>query len=410
MTTTAPTRHWPAEGLTRVPYWIYSDRDLYDAEQARIFRGPSWSFLCLDAELPGPGSYRRSSLGAMPVVVTRDRDGNLHAFENRCAHRGSLLVLNDSGEARDIICVYHNWSYDLSGSLTGVAFRKGLGGKGGMPAECRPETQGPRKLRIATLCGLVFGTLVADAPALEHYLGPEIESRIRRVMRGPVKLLGSYSQTLPSNWKLYMENVKDSYHASLLHTFFTTFRLNRLSQKGGIVVSDCGGHHVSYSFAADSGGKEYEQAGMRAAQEGFGLEAPELLEAVDEYGDGIGLQILSVFPAFVLQQTRNSLAVRRLVPQGLDRTELVWTCFGFASDDAEMTERRLRQANLIGPAGYISMEDGAAPGFVQRGAATAGDRLSVVEMGGASVASDDNRVTEAAVRGFWKAYRRQMGM
>ena len=75
-----------------------------------------------------------------------------------------------------------------------------------------------------------------------------------------------------------------------------------------------------------------------------------------------------------------------------------------------MTERRLRQANLIGPAGYISMEDGAAPGFVQRGAATAGDRLSVVEMGGASVASDDNRVTEAAVRGFWKAYRRQMGM
>src|SRR5262249_43637080 len=77
-------------------------------------------------------------------------------------------------------------------------------------------------------------------------------------------------------------------------------------------------------------------------------------------------------------------------------------------DDADMTERRLRQANLIGPAGYISMEDGAAPGFVQRGVATAPDLLSVVEMGGASVASDDNRVTEAAVRGFWKAYRGYM--
>ena len=224
-------------------------------------------------------------------------------------------------------------------------------------------------------------------------------------MRAPVKLLGGYSQTLPSNWKLYMENVKDSYHASLLHTFFTTFRLNRLSQKGGIVVSDRGGHHVSYSLAADTGGKEYEQAGMRAAQEGFGLEAPELLEAVDEFGDGIGLQILSVFPTFVLQQTRNSLAVRRLVPQGLDKTELVWTCFGFTSDDEDMTERRLRQANLIGPAGYISMEDGAAPGFVQRAVSTAPDLVSVVEMGGASVASEDNRVTEAAVRGFWKAYR-----
>jgi phenylpropionate dioxygenase-like ring-hydroxylating dioxygenase large terminal subunit len=207
-----------------------------------------------------------------------------------------------------------------------------------------------------------------------------------------------------------VENVKDTYHASLLHTFFTTFRLNRLSQKGGIVVSDSGGHHVSYSLAADSGGKEYEQAGMRAAQESFGLEAPQLLESVDEFGDGIGLQILSVFPTFVLQQTRNSLAVRRLVPQGLEKTELVWTCFGFTTDDEAMTERRLRQANLIGPAGYISMEDGAAPGFVQRGSRQATDLESVVEMGGASVASDDNRVTEAAVRGFWKAYRQCMGI
>src|SRR5262249_52614741 len=174
--------------------------------------------------------------------------------------------------------------------------------------------------------------------------------------------------------------------------------------------SDSGGRHGSVALAAASGSKEYEQAGMRAAQEGFGLEAPELLESVDEFGDGIGLQILSVFPTFVLQQTRNSLAVRRLVPQGLDKTELVWTCFGFASDDEAMTERRLRQANLIGPAGYISMEDGAAPGFVQRAVGTAPDLISVVEMGGARFASEDNRVTEAAVRGFWNAYRGYMGL
>src|SRR5712691_8848221 len=410
MSVTSEGRQWPAEGLVRVPYWVYSDRDIYEAEQERIFRGATWNFLYLEAELPGPNSYRRTSLGAMPVVVTRDKEGALAAFENRCAHRGSLLVLNECGEARDIVCVYHNWSYDLAGNLTGVAFRKGLGGKGGMPAECRPETHGPRKLRIETLAGLVFGTLSASAPPLEQYLGPEIVTRIRRVMRAPVKLLGGYSQALPSNWKLYMENVKDTYHASLLHTFFTTFRLNRLSQKGGIVVSDSGGHHVSYSLAADTGGKEYEQAGMRAAQEGFGLEAPELLESVDEFGDGIGLQILSVFPTFVLQQTRNSLAVRRLVAQGLEKTELVWTCFGFTTDDEAMTERRLRQANLIGPAGYISMEDGAAPGFVQRAVGSAGDLISVVEMGGSGIASADNRVTEAAVRGFWNEYRGLMGL
>ena len=56
------------------------------------------------------------------------------------------------------------------------------------------------------------------------------------------------------------------------------------------------------------------------------------------------------------------------------------------------------------------MEDGAAPGFVQRAVTSAADLVSVVEMGGASVASDDNRVTEAAVRGFWKAYRSYMGL
>jgi phenylpropionate dioxygenase-like ring-hydroxylating dioxygenase large terminal subunit len=410
MTTQSLERNWPTEGVVRVPYWIYSDRDIYREEQERIFRGATWSFLCLEAELPAPNTYRTSDLGDMPVVVTRDNDGKLHAFENRCAHRGSLLVIDQQGAARDITCVYHNWSYDLAGNLTGVAFRRGLRGKGGMPADCRPETQGPRKLRVDSLAGLVFGTLSNETPPLEQYLGPDIVPKIRRVMRAPIKLLGGYSQKLPNNWKLYMENVKDTYHASLLHTFFTTFRLNRLSQKGGVVISQNGANHISYSLAADTGGREYEQAGMRAAQEDFSLEAPELLQSVDEFGDGVGLQILSVFPNFVLQQTMNSLAVRRIVLRGLDETELAWTLFGFTSDDEEMTERRLRQANLIGPSGYISMEDGAAPGFVQRAARSAGDVLSVVEMGGSSIASDDNRVTEAAVRGFWTAYRAHMAI
>jgi anthranilate 1,2-dioxygenase large subunit/terephthalate 1,2-dioxygenase oxygenase component alpha subunit len=403
-------RSWPTEGLTRIPYWIYADRELYAEEQARIFRGDAWTFLCLEAELPRPETFRTSNLGDMPVVVTRDRDGAIHAFENRCAHRGSLLCLKQRGEAREIVCVYHNWTYDLTGKLTGVAFRRGVGGKGGMPADSRPDEHGPRPLRVEVFAGLVFGTLGADAVPVEQYLGPDITAKIRRVMKAPAKLLGGYSQILPGNWKLYMENVKDSYHASLLHMFFTTFRLNRLSQKGGLVVSESGGNHISYSMSADVAGKEYEQAGMRSANAGFGLEAPELLNNVDEFGDGIGIQILSVFPGFVLQQIRNSLAVRRVVPQGLERTELIWTCFGYENDDDAMTELRLRQANLIGPSGFISMEDGAATGFVQRGIRGAGGEESVVEMGGSGTASEESRVSEAAVRGFWKAYRKYMGM
>jgi hypothetical protein len=89
--------------------------------------------------------------------------------------------------------------------------------------------------------------------------------------------------------------------------------------------------------------------------------------------------------------------------------DLVWTYFGFADDTPEMNRRRLKQQNLVGPAGFISMEDGCVGGFVQRGTAAAADEVSVIEMGGSTTESQATRATEASVRGFWKAYRRYMG-
>ena len=148
---------------------------------------------------------------------------------------------------------------------------------------------------------------------------------------------------------------------------------------------------------------------MRSAgNQAFVLEKPEVLQQVDEFGDRVSIQILTLFPGFVLHQIRNSLAARQVVPKGVDRTELHWTLFGFADDDEEMTRRRLLQANLVGPAGFISMEDGAATGFVQRGVAGSPDRASVIEMGGSNVGSGDSRLTETAVRGLWKTWRRYM--
>jgi anthranilate 1,2-dioxygenase large subunit/terephthalate 1,2-dioxygenase oxygenase component alpha subunit len=405
------TRAWPAEGLTRVPYWIYQDDDIYRREQELIFRGATWTFLGLEAELPGRGDWKTTFVGDMPVVVARDANGALHAFENRCAHRGALLCLKSRGNSKEIACVYHNWTYDLAGNLTAVAFRRGIRGKGGMPADARPESQAPRKLRLASYHGLVFGTLSGETPPIEAYLGPEIAVRVRRVMKAPVRILGGYSQMLPNNWKLYLDNVKDTYHASLLHLFFTTFRINRLSQDGGVIVGGDGGNHVSFTLrGTGTRGEEYEQGGMRSAQDGFRLEVPDVIDSVDEFGDGITIQILAAFPGFVLHQIMNSLAVRQVIPKGVGRTELVWTCFGYEADDEAMTARRLRQANLVGPAGFISMEDGAATGFVQRGVAGAPDRASVVEMGGREVGSDPSRVNETSVRGFWQAYRRHLGL
>jgi terephthalate 1,2-dioxygenase oxygenase component alpha subunit len=295
--------------------------------------------------------------------------------------------------------------------LTGVAFRRGIAGKGGMPADFDLAQHHIRALRVASFAGIVFGTFSAAAPPLETYLGPEIARRIRRVMRKPLALLGYNHQRLPNNWKLYAENVRDSYHASLLHLFFTTFRLNRLSQEGGIVVDDSGGHHVSYSkMATDQPSADYDGAALRAKRDGYRLADPSLIAGCDEFGDGITLQILSVFPGFVLQQIQNSLAVRQILPKGVSETELVWTYFGFEDDDEALRRMRIKQANLVGPGGYVSMEDGAVGGFIERALTGAGAASSVVAMGGDGVASADTRATEAAVRGFWKAYRAHMGV
>jgi phenylpropionate dioxygenase-like ring-hydroxylating dioxygenase large terminal subunit len=205
-------RTWPAEGLARVPYWVYRDEEVYRHEQEAIYRGATWTFLGLEAEIPTAGDWKTAFVGDMPVVVARDAEGALHAFENRCAHRGALLCLTSYGRSKEIACVYHNWTYDLAGNLTAVAFRRGIRGQGGMPPEAKPESEGPRKLRLATLNGLIFGTLSPATPPLEKYLGPEVAARVQRVMKAPVTVLGRYTQVLQNNWKLYFENVKDTYH------------------------------------------------------------------------------------------------------------------------------------------------------------------------------------------------------
>jgi anthranilate 1,2-dioxygenase large subunit len=403
---------WKADRLSRVPFWVFQREDVYVREQQRLFRGRVWNYLCLEVEIPEIGDYVATYAGDTPVVVTRGHDGQIYAFENRCSHRGSLLALKDRDNVKSFTCVYHAWTYNLEGDLTGVAFKDGIGGKGGMAPTFCMEAHAPNKLRLTALHGLIFGSFSNDVPAIEEYLGDEVLTRIERVLSGrkPV-VIGRFTQMLPNNWKLYFENVKDSYHASILHLFFTTFGVNRLSQRGALIVSPSGANHVSYS-AIDPGAARdtnYSSQGIRSESK-FGLADSSFLEGVDEFGDGVTLQILSVFPGFVLQQIQNAIAVRQILPRGTSRTELNWTYLGFADDTPALRLMRLRQGNLVGPAGYVSMEDGCIGGFVQRGIAGVPDHESVLEMGGEDAQSSESRVTEASIRGFWKAYRREMAL
>ena len=107
---------------------------------------------------------------------------------------------------------------------------------------------------------------------------------------------------------------------------------------------------------------------MTSFKENMTLHDARVLDVVVEpWWNGPTVTMLTLFPSLIVQQQVNSLSTRHIIPRGTDAFDFVWTHFGFADDDAEMTRRRLRQANLFGPAGYVSADDGEVIELSQRG-------------------------------------------
>lgn len=402
---------WPHGDMSQTPFQVYTDETLYALEQERIFQGPVWNFIGLECEIPNPGDFKTTFAGDAPLIVVRDRDGNVNAMVNRCAHKGSLVCFKPRGNVQELTCVYHNWVYDLAGNLNGVAFRRGVNGKGGLDPDFDLKKNGLQRLRVEIYNGLIFGTFSDKTPPFRDYIGEELCANIDRVFPKKLKVLGYHSQMLPNNWKLYVENNKDAYHASLLHVFHNTFGVVRPTMGGGIKLSDNGWHHLSYTVrnkdSDDAVGKEK----VRSLQEQYKLNDVRMMEHKLELGDFTTNAIQTVFPALVVQQILNALAVRQLVPKGVDKSELIWTILGFEDDDADMQKLRVQVNNLVGPAGLISMEDGCVGGWVQTAARADPSAQTVMPMGGRNIEpTEGSRVTEAAVRGFWKGWRELMGV
>ncbi len=401
---------WPP-GVTRVPYRCFSDPAIYELEQRRLFQGPVWNYVALEAEIPTPGDFKATFVGDMPVAVSRDRDGTLHAFVNRCAHRGALLCREPCGNHSTHVCVYHQWSYNLRGDLIGVPFRKGINGEGGYPADFDLAEHSLRRLKVASYRGLVFVSFAEHLPSIEDYIGPQMRPGIDRVLSRPLRILGHARQFINGNWKLYAENVKDPYHASLLHLFHTTFGIYRSSQGGGTMTDDTGRHsHIrAYKRSEEEEVSPYEGQGLRTYSKGYSLADPSLLRTRREFDIEYTSSIQYLFPSLLVQQIFNTLAMRHIVPKAVDKFELIFTFFGYADDDPEMVEARLKQANLVGPAGLVSMEDGYVVELVQQAIVRDGAECSFVEMGGRETSPQENLLSEAALRAFWDFYRELMG-
>jgi hypothetical protein len=180
---------------------------------------------------------------------------------------------------------------------------------------------------------------------------------------------------------------------------------------GGITLSERKWHHLSYARRAKMDeAAEYAEAKVHSANYETALDGPGLLEAWEEFDDGITHSIQTVFPNMCVQFTLNSLAIRFFAPRGVDQTELFWIYLGYERDTDEQLRMRVMQSNLTGAAGLVSLEDGCINEFVQRGTRADPDQASFMEMGGRQVESERNsRATETAVRGFWHGYRNIMG-
>jgi salicylate 5-hydroxylase large subunit len=395
--------------LSEIAASVYTDDAIYQRELERLFYSGHWCYIGLDCEIPNAGDFKRTVVGERSVIMVRDKAGAINVIENRCAHRGVAFCRERTGNASSFTCPYHQWNYNLQGDLQGLPFRRGVRQdgvvQGGMPPEFKLEENGLTKLKVARRGGVVFASFDHSIESFEEYLGPNVLPYFDRVFNRPLKLLGYNRQRIPANWKLMQENIKDPYHPGLLHTWFVTFGLWRADQKSQMIMDDKHRHACMVSRRNEGGAGSVTQ-GVSTFKQDLKLHDDRLLDVVPEsWWNGPTVVMMTLFPTLIIQQQVNSLSTRHIQPIGKGEFDFVWTHFGFEDDDQAMTRRRLRQANLFGPSGYVSADDGEVIEFVQQAFEANRSARAVAQLDGHDVRATDHMVTETLIRGMFEYWR-----
>ncbi|MFM8589317.1 MAG: aromatic ring-hydroxylating dioxygenase subunit alpha [Limnohabitans sp.] len=413
--------HWETQGTSRVPFAVYTDEDRHKRELERFFYRSHWCYVGLEAEIPMAGDFKRTRVGERSVIMSRGADGRIHVVENVCAHRGMAFCRERHGNRKEFVCPYHQWSYALDGQLQGVPLRRGVRqeGKvlGGMPADFDPRDHGLTALKVATRGGVVFASFDHQVESLEDFMGPTILRYFDRLFNGrTLKILGYNRQRIPGNWKLMQENIKDPYHPGLLHTWFVTFGLWRADNKSELRMDAHHRHAAMISTrgsAAEAGAQAAQVTQVSSFKSSMQLQDPSFLDIVPEPwwqldGKMPTAVMTTLFPSVIFQQQVNSVSTRHIQPDGHGAFDFVWTHFGFEDDSPDMQERRLRQANLFGPAGFVSADDGEVIEFSQQAFESKPQHRMLVELGGRDVQEADHMVTESLIRGMYAYWRKVM--
>ncbi len=341
------SRAWP-KNYAEVPKEVFQSEEVYQEELKRIFSGPEWHAVAHIAELPNIGDYKTFQLGEASVLIVRGDDQQVRVFENSCPHRGTQLKTNCRGHGVEIECPYHRWLFTNSGSLVAAPSMNCF------PAEFRKENYGLKEIHSQERFGIVFITRSADAPDLEKYLG-DVDSYIARALGNtPLKLLGYQKVQFSTNWKEYSD--QEGYHAPLLHRAFSLLRWQ--GGKGTRCVNAFGHQAVN---------AELQEAPDTGFLRDISLIRVKMKESLPRS------VVISLFPLTTILRHLDVITVRFAFPVSVHATEVHYAYFAEQDESQEMVTHRIRQAsNLLGPSGFISLEDGAVFNRLHVGSTTPG--------------------------------------
>ena len=197
--------HKPGYALARE---FQTDPGLYQLDVERIWRR-GWLFVGHTCEIKRPGDYVVFDIDADSLIVIRDDRGQLHALHNTCRHRGMKLCHTERGQARRLVCPYHQWTYGHDGALLACANMDSDG-------DLDRREFALHRAHLREVGGLIFASLAAEAPPFEEAaqaLGPMLEPQ--GIDRAKIAAVRRY--TVRANWKLVWENNRECWHCQVNH-------------------------------------------------------------------------------------------------------------------------------------------------------------------------------------------------
>ena len=338
----------PEEGAFRVHRDLFADPELFELEQKYIFER-TWGFLAFESQLAKPHDYIATHIGRAPVMVTRDASGELGSFLNVCRHKGTMLARSESGNRKYHVCNYHGWAYDSGGRNIDVKDRKSACYGAAFDAEDHDLVP---LARLANYKGLLFGSLSADVPPLEDYLGELkffLDLALEQGPRGMECVPGRITYTFDANWKLQMDNGVDQYHLTSTHTSFMELVRQRERAKTGNQAARA--FDWDKRLAQDGGSFNFEHGHTAIWLNQAQPERRQVYASRDEIRKRVGdrradwmlkLRNIVVFPNMQIADS-TSLLLRTFRPLAVNKTEMRVYCMAPAGEPPAQRAWRLRQ-------------------------------------------------------------------